>query len=337
MAYYKKNNEEHAYKKMADDLKKGEFDSLIFLYGVEQFLVDWACDELVKKYVNPLTKSMDLDIINMDGIKLEDLENACETIPMFSQKKVVIMRNYTNQFKSEENEFLKYISNLPATTMLIITGKDFGANYIKLGANYEFKVLNVPQVNSFIKGRLKKVGKKATPSVIKAITSETGYFNGNFEYTLMNLESDIQKIINYSENDEITVADIRECITNTEENDMFALMDALARNNKKIAFKLLDDIRLSGGNNFMILANMISQLELMMKTKQLTENGIQKDEIQKLLKIHEYRIKKAINFSKSYSVEKLKRILKIAYLTDEKIKLGILKDDIAIEMIIAEM
>ena len=48
----KKDKQEHAYKKFGADLKSDDFGPVLFLYGIEQYLVEWAALSLVKKYVN---------------------------------------------------------------------------------------------------------------------------------------------------------------------------------------------------------------------------------------------------------------------------------------------
>ena len=55
----KKDKQEHAYKKFGADLKSDDFGPVLFLYGIEQYLVEWAALSLVKKYVNPAALSFD--------------------------------------------------------------------------------------------------------------------------------------------------------------------------------------------------------------------------------------------------------------------------------------
>ena len=69
----------------------------------------------------------------------------------------------------------------------------------------------------------------------------------------------------------------------------------------------------------------------------MSEGGLKIGEIKKALKAHEYRVQKALDFARSYSISDLKRILSVAYTTDTRIKSGLLEGQLALEMLIAEI
>jgi DNA polymerase-3 subunit delta len=71
--------------------------------------------------------------------------------------------------------------------------------------------------------------------------------------------------------------------------------------------------------------------------KELKEEGKDFKEMQKILGIHEYRIKKAIPYSNRYSINQLYNILSKAYRVDHNIKKGILDGRLALELLIAEI
>lgn len=76
---------EYDYNRITEDIKKDEIPSVILLFGAEQFHVEWATAAIIEKYVNPITKDLDLTIFN-EKPSLDELINACETLTMFSQE-----------------------------------------------------------------------------------------------------------------------------------------------------------------------------------------------------------------------------------------------------------
>ena len=69
----------------------------------------------------------------------------------------------------------------------------------------------------------------------------------------------------------------------------------------------------------------------------MREEGLKPPQMQKILGVHEFRIKKAMSVTEKYSREGLKRILSKAYEIDGNIKNGLLEQTLALELFIAEI
>ena len=71
--------------------------------------------------------------------------------------------------------------------------------------------------------------------------------------------------------------------------------------------------------------------------KELEQKGFNKFKISKEIKVHEYKVQKAMGFARSYSVKDLKRITKMAYDIDYQHKSGLLDTQLGLEMLIASI
>lgn len=335
MAFYgKKTTEKHAFQQFQEDMKNGEISGLVILCGIEDYLINWSSSIIVDKFVNPVTKTLDCDAVNLETATVDDIIASCETTPMFSEKKVVLLKDYKNQFHSE---LAKYCKDMPETTVLIVAAEEVSADLKAIGKVYDFEPLNQPQLISFVNKRFKAAGKEVSRSLISTFINETGYYNKDIDYNLYNLEGDIKKVIALSGDDPVTLDHIRGGISDNIEHGIFALIDAVSNNRKDLAFDLLHQLILSGEPETRILSSIIGQMEVMLVTKQLAEDGNPIGEIKKVTKIHEFRIKKCLNFAKKFTEKDLKRILINAYSTDGKIKMGVLAPQLALEMLIAEI
>ena len=169
------------------------------------------------------------------------------------------------------------------------------------------------------------------------LIADSGYGNKEIDYNLYNLENDIKKVIAHSDGEEIVSSDVALTISTNLETNVFAMLDAISRNRKDEAYRLLHNLLVSGEGVYRLLALISSQLELILEVKEMREEGLKPPQMQKILGVHEFRIKKAMSVTEKYSREGLKRILSKAYEIDGNIKNGLLEQTLALELFIAEI
>ncbi len=354
-AYNNAKKSEHAFQAIGKDVKSGNVSNLIFLCGEEQYLVNWAVELLSKTYVNEACAALDFVRLDPDTLTVDQIKESCETLSMFSPKRVVLIpelpaasgkksRNFSD---SDEKELIEYFQHVPDSCILIITaGKPEGKTKKKIklmdaaekyGTVYDFTPLSGSLLRSFIVKRFKNAGKVCRNSVIDTLIQDSGYGNKEIEYNLYNLENDIRKIIAHSEGEEILTSDVAANVATNLETNVFGMLDAISRNRKDDAYRLLYNLMVSGESVFGLLSLISSQLELILDVKEMREEGLNPAQIQKKLGIHEFRIKKAWAVTEKYSVNQLKKILSKAYEIDGNIKSGLLEQTLALELFIAQI
>ncbi|MGI6727579.1 MAG: DNA polymerase III subunit delta [Anaerovoracaceae bacterium] len=345
---YSSSKEKHAFERIEEDIREGGLKSPLFFYGREQYLVQWAVSVVVDQYVEPAVK--DFDYIKIDGVNVtfQKIVNLCETLPILSSKKVILIKDFgllagnkINDFTEEdEKDLVEYLSNLPESCILVFTEvtadkrRRLYKAINKYGSCYDFKELSEKQLLGFIAKRLKQSRKYTKPSVIHEWISLSGYYDKESDYTLFNFENDIRKVIAYSESDEIFLEDIKNTVSGNLETFIFSMLDALSERKKGEAFRLLNNLLITGESEFKLLSLICSQLETILTVKELKEEGKSQQEMVNILEIHPYRIKKTILYSDYYSIEQLREALRIAYGIDKKIKSGILDGRLALELLI---
>ncbi|MBQ9180258.1 MAG: DNA polymerase III subunit delta [Firmicutes bacterium] len=339
----------HAFNQIISDMKEGTIPSVVLLFGTEQFLVTWAREKLVEKYVNPATSTLDLTVFEAGEFKQDELyrlEEACSTFPMFSEKKVVVIEEYKETWNQKSEFLCDFVKSVPSHVLLIITApaeptdkrrakSQLKTAIEKAGAVYDFGPLDEASLKKFISKRLNSEGKTMSPAAMGTLLQLSGYFNNEIDYALYNLENDVKKMMALAEGQEIREEDVINALSDNLEHNTFKMLDAISSNKKDTAFKLLHDMLLGNHDEFRILATIAGQLELMLIVKELGEQGLNQYQIAKQTKVHEYRIKKAAGFASSYTVKDLKRITKAAFEVENQIKSGLLNEQLALEMLIA--
>lgn len=351
MAYKSSAAEEHAYKRIDKEIRSNSVKNLLLLYGREEFLIRWAVDTLVNKYVNEACRDMDFTKLDGAAVTFEEIRNACETLPFLSERRIVLITGFklveggkTKGFDEEGESILAgYLKEIPDSCMLIITSEsaDKRKRIFKAvsehGGVYEFGELDEKSLKAYIEKRFKEAGKTARPSVVAGLIEASGYYDKDTDYTLYNLENDIKKAVAYSESAEIGMDAVENTISGNMDANVFAMIDSLERGRKGEAYQMLHNLLVSGEQVYKLLALLCSHFEIILSVKEMKEEGKTFAEMKDILGIHEFRIKKAASFAEKYTLPHLRKILQKTYEIDKNIKTGLLDPSLALELFIAEI
>ena len=336
----------HAYKTFAEGLKSGEkLKNVMLIHGEEEYLVKWAIDSIINKYVSLSTKQMNISVFDETEMSSSDLViavcEACETLPLFSDKRVIIAKEM-KALSSDSPQAMKdtdfqllstCIEKLQDEAILIFSarnidkGKKLPKEIIKAGREYNFDRLDRKDLASFANKRFKQAEKTISNANMHLLLDETGYFNRESDYDLYTFMNDISKLIAAS-GGVIDEKAIRELVTRDE--DTF-----VAAGRKDKAFAQLHNILGDGTDEFQLIGSIVSQFELMYCTKQMLDEGMQVRDIASKLKANEYRIKNIVKYARSFSTDKLSKVLSSAYELSAQITSGLLKSSMALELFIA--
>ena len=74
----------------------------MFLYGLDEKLIKSSIDPIIKKVLDK--DFLDLNFIKIDGLTstFDEIENACETLPFFGDKKVVLVYKFNFEDKPDK-------------------------------------------------------------------------------------------------------------------------------------------------------------------------------------------------------------------------------------------
>ncbi len=341
---------------MMEDLKKGDFPSVLLFYGEERLQVDWAVREIIRKYVNSDTQLLDVTVF--EGMPaLEELISVCETLTMFSERRVVVVedsglfkpqkRGAAEDGDTEQDSGLRkalgeYLPQLPTTTILLFkeAGVDKRLQLTKslhrVGSSYEFGRLERLDLLVFINNRFKKAGKLLREDVADTIIELSGYYHPQSTYTLYHLDNDLAKIISHSQGNQVTALDVNETLAGDLDTFVFSLVDSLASGNKGEAYEILSNMLHSGENFYMILGLLISQYELLLDIRQLLDRGLSMAEMEKTLKVHPFRLRKGWAAASKYSTKQLQYLAKRLFEIDGQNKSGLMGPQLALELFIGE-
>jgi DNA polymerase-3 subunit delta len=354
-AYAQKQNIPHGYTAIESDLKDGQVASAraVLLCGSEAFLTETYEKRLRDCYINKAAEMFDALRFEGDNFSADDVIGACDTLPMLSERRVVVVANMPGDERTLASENAKrlaeYLPRIPAMTLLIITAGNFSkrsALYKVIaskdggGRVYEFGRLGKTDARNFIRSRFKRTGVAADAGAVDEILSVSGYLDREAEGDLYLLDGDVNLVAAYaaSAGGKVTVADVRACLGVSVESDVFSLLDAVSSGAKGKALELAHAIASKDENTFGLIALLTGQFEIMLGYSELKNAGMNYAEMARTLGIKsEFRLKKAAGFASRYTEKRLLELLHRLYRVDSDIKSGVYDERLALTMFIAEM
>ena len=325
--------------------------AVLFLYGEEGYLIRWAVETLVRRYVNPALSVLDYQHFQDEGEDCQAVLEACNTFSMLSERRVVWAEEFAplrsvnakGFTRSDLERMENYLDQPNPGTLLILSSEapEAKSELVKLLKKkcrcYQFDQLDRTTLNGFINKRFAAAGVSVSKEVVRAVVDQSGYFNKETTYRIFNLVSDIEKIVAYCQGGPVTEEAVSQVMNGDMDTFIFNLLDAVSAHQKEKAFTLLYHILQSGRDVYSIAAMLVNQFELMLEVAELKDEGMNLPQITDCLKTSEFRVKKAMSFTEKFTVDKLKQILSQLYEVDRNIKTGLLDQNLALEMLIGRI
>lgn len=334
-----------AYKDFVNDRKKGILKDVLFFYGAEDFLINWAAGAIIDAYVDE--DSRDLDVIQLEGdqVTAADIMAAARAYSMFSEKRVVVVRNYLPLYRKTPDpgadDLLKFASEPQDTSAVIFLLESrfsddltsYAKKLIKACGSYEFARLERADLKSFITKRIHSAGKMIARRELEHMIDVTGYYNRGSAYDLAQLDRDVSKITKACEGDSVSADLIDEILIGDSDRFVFNLVDALVKGDRGKSLAIAEAIIRDDDGSMAVLALLTKQFEIMYDALELSEKGFSMSQMASKTGVNEFRFKRAYNAATGYSKRRIKRILIDIYNTDRDIKRGAIDKDAALELI----
>ncbi len=339
------------WKEFKKHLQQDNIACLYLFSGGEKYLIDLAYKILEEKLIDPNFKSLNQTIFHDKDFELSKFQDAVETLPFMAEKRLVVVKDplflgaqKKGTSKEEEEQVLKTISNLsPAVCVIFLSSKvDARKKLVKTikkqGKHFQFDPLEESELLRWIKGKLSKEGIQSDQSTLNYFVANMDYLGRNRSKSLFDVENEVNKLIHYTKKrGRVTQQDIDQITSKSFENDIFKVMDAIEKKNKREALRQMEELIYQGEPVLKILATLSNQMKNVLKVKELSAKGYTSKVIAKRIGIHPFVATKSQRQSRNYSQKQL--IAFINYITDidAKIKTGQIEDFLGIELIVLEL
>ncbi|MEG1255130.1 DNA polymerase III subunit delta [Clostridium sp.] len=324
------------------DLKQDKLKNFYIFCGSDEGLIKTTIKRIKDLKIDENFLDFNYNRIEGDKLNIDSLINNCETIPFMSENRMVeIYRaNFLRDSKKEDKgkgieELRDYVKTIPPYTILVMYYV-FEDDREKLSSKVK-KLQNVCEIVKIDKlkgmgfqGKVKSLFEEKGKNIGK---SELGYFCSIIENNMSIVNNEIEKLILYTGDKEITKEDIMKMAPYEKESDIFNLVSYLSERNIKNAIDTLNQLIYRGEKPPKILAMIERQFKLLFSIRVKVGNGIKKEAIVKEYNLNPYIADKMIIQSKKFSENALRKNLQLCLDTEVEIKSKSVDNKNAIEML----
>lgn len=303
-------------------LKKGTVPTVCFLYGEEQFLVERAVSMLLDRAIDPSLKDFNFNVYYGNESKGVDIIDAAQTLPMFSERRAVLVKR-AEQLKAEALEaMLPYIQNPAAGTCLLLTGtkidqrKKFFQEFKKHGVLVEYKRFYDNKLSGFVQSESVAQGKPIEAAAAELLSALIGN-------NLQELSSQIEKLVVYAGTKaRITVDDVRIMASSSKAFTAFELARFLGLRDLPNSIRSLDALFLNGEEAPMMIGALTRHFRQLWRVRELLDNKMPPADIGRELSINPFFLGEIVSQARNFSRRELKRIFDEFYRCDVASKTG---------------
>ncbi len=314
-------------------------NNIYLIYGSEDFLIEEKNQEILKIHENKDS------VLFSEKIDLKQLLIEANSLDLFSQEKIFLVKNPDFLNKKEENFelFEKIIEAILFNHHILIISATNGIDFrLKIPALLKksatlfefnaFKEWEQTKLITWLRNEFTKRNKKITESALIALSESS-------DNNLRELINEIEKIITYKANEDtiIELCDIK-ALTKGEKLSTFDLNEHFKKKDLKNSLKIILNLLKNNEDPLKILGLITSNLRLYLQILVYLSENKSIETIAGLLKKHSYYLKMMVNDIKTYySVEKIKNYFEILNQKDLEIKTGKLKADQALILALTEI
>lgn len=332
------------YERFVSDEKNGYSNLLIFC-GKEPYLSAWATDRIIKQNIQASTRLMNLTELDELSYSFSELKQSMESLPILDGRRVTVINISDAAFlKSDNDNILGLLENYKDNknyNILILnflsTDKvNISVKMKKLFTIYEFKKLKDEDLFSFIHKQLKKKKVFIDDKSIRHLINVSGYLERESDYDLRKLTTDLDKIISYLNQMEVTDSDdikaaIDGVVLGYQESYVFSLIDNIFAKNTSKSIKIFNNIYPLEKDLGRLISLIISSFEIALSIKQLEKDGVNISEAVKILGVNKFRGETIRKNTVKLSESEIKTTLMKAYKIEEFQRKGLFDPKTSIE------
>ena len=308
---------------------------IITLYGEDTFRSRQKLIEIVEEY--KVKHKTGLNLSRFDSnFDFDKIKERIESVSMFDEKKLIVLENALNN-KIFSDEFLKYIKknklkdNQEVVVVIYHGDKLSNAPFLRQSSMFEeFK----PLLGNDLINWLKKKADENKADIDQISLRKLTDYIGN---DLWQLNNELNKLISYKGGEKINESDIDLLIKSKVDTDIFKTLDALAKRDRKTAFRLLHEHLEKGENEIYLFSMFIYQIRVLLKLKDLIEKGAPFYNLPKLSGLHPFVIKKSSEQLNNFGLDQLKKIYQYLLNIELGLKKGRLDASAALDLLVAEI
>lgn len=315
------------YVELKANLKK-ELKNAYLICGDDRYL----CYDALKKIedsANITIKDMNYVVMSGESASAREIVECANVFPFGDVNRLVVVKNFAPTKDKLAFETVQGYLNAPLTSTILVFFNSDEADFFKGMKNLELvdcSKIDAKMIAAFIKNQLAKAEINSNEDVVELIIR---YCSSD----MARITNELEKLIALVYDTKVLTEDIvKNNIVQDKEFQVFQLAEFIAKGDSKNALELVDSFMVKAGQGFTVL------MPLYNTYRRALYAAINKDktnqELANIFGVKEFAVKMLSNQIKVFGSKGLKQIVDMIADYDRKIKVGEMKENIAIKTLV---
>ncbi|MGG3670392.1 DNA polymerase III subunit delta [Bacillus cereus] len=326
-------------------IKKKQFAPLYLLYGTEAYFINETIKLITTEALEEEDREFNVVTYDLEEAYLEDVVEDARTLPFFGDRKVILIKSplflTAQKEKLEQNiKILEEYIGEPSPFSILV----FVAPYEKLDERKKItkllkKTADVVEANAMqVQDVQKWVVSRAEEAHVYIDNTAVSLLLELVGSNVTMLAKEMDKLTLYvGMGGEITSKLVTELVPKSVEQNVFALTEKVVKKDIAGAMQILDGLFTQQEEPIKLLALLVSQFRLLNQVKELQQRGYGQNQIASHIGVHPYRVKLAMNQTKFFSFEELKRVILELAEADYNMKTGKMDKKLVLEFFLMRL
>ena len=322
-----------------------------FLYGPEDYLIEEEIQRLLNQTLSLKERGLNFHLFSGEEHSSREIVQAAQTLPMFSQRRFVLVREADRMEEEKVEELTEYITNPSPSTCLVLYGQTVGPwkkhrkAIEKVGGVEEYSRLKGRSLISWMKNRMKEKGKTLSEESAEYLAEVVGDH-------LHDLDNVLEKVfLRIGEKGTVGLSDLEEMTTEVKISTVFDLTDAIGRQNLDKALEILartleskavvfrkEELGSKLGDPIPVLLSMMAkQYWSMLTIKEMSSGRRDAGELARELGTSPWNVKKLLDQGKNFPRSSLREGIRKCHQTDLAIKTTGGPKDLLMEKLVIDL
>jgi len=325
------------------EIKGGRFRPIYVLYGKDRYRIGHFIDTLRDAMFAPDERELGAVKFDTAETPLEEAVLEAETPPFFVSRKLIIVRDAAVfaaggkdggklEHRPEKlQQYMEYPSETSVIVVAVYADKlDERRKIVKTlkerNSLIAFPELDAAQLKQWLVKRAAEQGRQLAPEGADILLQRTGENMGQ-------LAQEVDKLcLHAGEGGHIGADDVLMLTSATVEEDVFALVDAIAELQLDRALRMYRELLIRREEPIKIAALIARQLRIMLQIKELEGQHYSPQQMAGQLGLHPYAVKLAAEKSRKFTVPRLGKLLAALADLDYKMKTGAIDKTLGLEL-----
>lgn len=319
---------------------------LIFVYGQDTFRVHEKVAEMTKRFAEKFDPA-GLNLAQFAaGAPIGEVMQAVSSPPFLGAKRMAVVRNLVSTIKKAEAQpWIDGFLKTPDSTIVIfwetaepekVEKTELFKALKKTGEAhyYPFPELEGAPLKKWIVDRVQALGAAIERDAVQELVNRVGA-------DLWRMNGELQKLVAFKSAAGVAISknDVAQMVAPNFDDQMFAFIDAVSRQDVQGALRLLDEERQSGAEESHLLAMLTRQVRILLSARSLLDQNPRatKQELAQAMSLHPFVAQKSLEQAKRLTLPNLKAAHQALYQFDRRLKLGKIDPATAVDLTVTRL